>query len=150
VALPFAVLFLIFHFTTLSVAESYAASVVDECHIRTNVEHCGMFVSDLRAKFNECADLCTKQNGVTFHNEVAREWRRLHNAEPCGLYFSPNFSGGQIKQKDMGGACGTYGRQESYKVLVGRPEGKTSIGGPRRSWENDIKMDLEEARWEGN
>jgi hypothetical protein len=29
-----------------------------------------------------------------------------------------------------------------YKVLVGRPEGKRPFGGPRRRWEDGIKMDL--------
>jgi hypothetical protein len=31
-----------------------------------------------------------------------------------------------------------------YRVLVGRPEGKRSLGRPRRSWEDNIKMDLRE------
>ena len=31
-----------------------------------------------------------------------------------------------------------------YRVLVGRPEGKRSLGRPRRSWEDNIKMDLQE------
>ena len=31
-----------------------------------------------------------------------------------------------------------------YNVLVGKPEGKRPLGGPRRRWEDNIKMDLEE------
>ena len=31
-----------------------------------------------------------------------------------------------------------------YKVLVGKSEGKRRLGRPRRRWENNIKMDLEE------
>ena len=31
-----------------------------------------------------------------------------------------------------------------HKVLVGKPEGKRPLGRPRRRWEDDIKMDLEE------
>ena len=31
-----------------------------------------------------------------------------------------------------------------YKVLVGKPEGKIPLGRPRRRWEDNIKMDLEE------
>jgi hypothetical protein len=31
-----------------------------------------------------------------------------------------------------------------YKVLVGKPEGKTPLGRPRRSWEDGIRMDLRE------
>jgi hypothetical protein len=29
-----------------------------------------------------------------------------------------------------------------YKVLVGKPEGKSRLGRPRRRWEDGIKMDL--------
>ena len=32
----------------------------------------------------------------------------------------------------------------AHKVLVGKPEGKRPLGRPRRRWEDNIKMDLEE------
>ena len=31
-----------------------------------------------------------------------------------------------------------------YRVLVGKPEGKRWLGRPRRRWEDNIKMDLQE------
>ena len=31
-----------------------------------------------------------------------------------------------------------------YSVLVGKPEGKRPLGRPRRRWEDNIKMDLQE------
>jgi len=31
-----------------------------------------------------------------------------------------------------------------YRVLVGKPEGKRPLGRPRRIWEYNIKMDLQE------
>ena len=31
-----------------------------------------------------------------------------------------------------------------YRVLVGKPEGKRPLGRPRRRWEDNIRMDLEE------
>jgi len=31
-----------------------------------------------------------------------------------------------------------------YRVLVGRPEGKRPLGKPRRRWEDNIKMNLQE------
>ena len=31
-----------------------------------------------------------------------------------------------------------------HKVLVEKPEGKRTLGRPRRRWEDNIKMDLEE------
>ena len=45
----------------------------------------------------------------------------------------------------MGGECSTYGgRRGVYRVLVGKPEGKTPLGRPRRRWEDNIKMNLQE------
>jgi len=35
-------------------------------------------------------------------------------------------------------------RKGVYKVLVGKPEGKRPLGRPRRKWEDNIKMDLQE------
>ena len=31
-----------------------------------------------------------------------------------------------------------------HRVLVGKPEGKRTLGRPRRRWEDNIKMDLQE------
>jgi len=31
-----------------------------------------------------------------------------------------------------------------YRVLVGKLEGKTPLGRPRRRWEDNVKMDLQE------
>ena len=33
-----------------------------------------------------------------------------------------------------------------YRVLVGKPEGKRPLGRPRRRWEDNIRMDLQEVR----
>jgi len=35
-------------------------------------------------------------------------------------------------------------RRGIYRVLVGKPEGKKPLGRPRRRWEGNIKMDLQE------
>jgi len=35
-----------------------------------------------------------------------------------------------------------------YKVLLGKPEGKRPLGKPRRTWEDNIKIDLQELGWE--
>jgi hypothetical protein len=32
-----------------------------------------------------------------------------------------------------------------HRVLVGKPEGKRKFGGPRRRWEDNIKIDLQES-----
>ena len=34
-----------------------------------------------------------------------------------------------------------------HRVLVGKPERKRSLGRPRRRWEDNIKMDLQEMGW---
>jgi hypothetical protein len=42
-------------------------------------------------------------------------------------------------------ACGAYGEDSGvHRVLVGKPEGKRPFGRPRRRWENNIKLDLQE------
>jgi len=35
-------------------------------------------------------------------------------------------------------------RRGVYRVLVGKPEGKRPLGRPRRRWEDNIKMGLQE------
>jgi hypothetical protein len=50
----------------------------------------------------------------------------------------------------MGRACSTNGeRRDSYRVLVGNPEGKRPLGRQRRRWVDKIKMDLREIGWNG-
>jgi hypothetical protein len=38
-------------------------------------------------------------------------------------------------------------RRGANRVVVGRPEGKTGLGRPRRRWENNIKTELQEMEW---
>ena len=40
-------------------------------------------------------------------------------------------------------------RRGVYRVLVGKPEGKRPLGRPRRRWEDNIKMDLQEVGCDG-
>jgi len=45
----------------------------------------------------------------------------------------------------MGGVCSAYGwRRGVYRVLVGKPDGKSLLGRPRRRWKDNIEMDLHE------
>jgi hypothetical protein len=41
-------------------------------------------------------------------------------------------------------------RRGAYRALVGKPEGRTALGRPRRRWEDNIKMDLREDGLEGH
>ena len=50
----------------------------------------------------------------------------------------------------MGGVCSAYGGEErKNRVLVGKPDGKRTLGRPRRRWKHNIKMDLQEVGCEG-
>jgi hypothetical protein len=40
-------------------------------------------------------------------------------------------------------------RRCAYRVLVGRREGRRTLGRPRLRWEYNIKIDLEGVRWGG-
>ena len=45
----------------------------------------------------------------------------------------------------MGRACSQNGEGRSaFKMLIGKPTGKRSLGRPRRRWDDNIRMDLEE------
>jgi hypothetical protein len=49
----------------------------------------------------------------------------------------------------MGGAYSTNGeKRNAYRILVGKPEGKTPLGRPRRRRVENIKMDLREIGWD--
>jgi hypothetical protein len=37
----------------------------------------------------------------------------------------------------------------AYRILVGKPEGRRPLGRPRRRWEDNLKMDLQEVGWGG-
>jgi hypothetical protein len=73
-------------------------------------------------------------------------WRKLHNDELHSLYSAPNIVR-VIKSRRMrwaGHVVRMGDRKGVYRVLIGRPEGKRSLGRPRRRWEDHIKMDLRE------
>jgi hypothetical protein len=39
-------------------------------------------------------------------------------------------------------------KRNACKILVGKPEGKRSLGIPRRRWVENIKIDLREIGWD--
>jgi hypothetical protein len=75
-------------------------------------------------------------------DEVAGEWRKLHNEEFNDPYFLSNFIRA-IKSIRMRRVVHAARKEKGRdRVLVGKPEGKRSLGKPRRRWEDNVKMDL--------
>ena len=76
-------------------------------------------------------------------DEVAGDWRRIHNEKLYDLYFSLDVT--QVIRSLSVGWAGHVERavQErgACRVLVGKPEGKGELGRSRCVWEDDIKMD---------
>jgi hypothetical protein len=68
-------------------------------------------------------------------------WRKLHNDELHNIKSRSMRWVGHV-------ACMGEGRVV-YSVLVGRPEGKRPLGGPRCRWEDNIKIDLREIGVDG-
>ena len=74
------------------------------------------------------------------------EWRKLHNEELNNPYSSPNILR-VIKSRRMRWAGHVARMGEGRGVqreLVEKPEGRRPLGRPRRRWEDNIKMDLQE------
>jgi hypothetical protein len=72
----------------------------------------------------------------------------LHNEELHILYSSPNIIR-QIKSMRLARHVARMGGDRIvYRVLVGKSEGKSPLGKPRRRWEDGIRMDLRETGWE--
>ena len=55
------------------------------------------------------------------------------------------FAGGKIEKNGVGGHVARMREGRGvHRVLVGKPEGKRPLGRPKRRWEDNIKMDLQE------
>jgi hypothetical protein len=77
---------------------------------------------------------------------VMGEWRKLHNEELCDLYSSPSIIK-IIKLRRMRWAIHVARMEEkkkTYRLLVGKPEGKRPLGRPRHRWVDNVSMDLGE------
>jgi hypothetical protein len=77
---------------------------------------------------------------------IAGEWSKLHNEELNDLYSSPNIVR-VIKSRRMSwvGHVARMGEKRGvYRIFVGEPDGKRPFGRPRRRWEDNIKVDIQD------
>jgi hypothetical protein len=82
-------------------------------------------------------------------DEVTGERRKLHNEELRDLYSSSSIFR-IIKSRRMrwaGNVARMGEKRNAYRLLVGKPEGKSPLGRPRRRWVDNIRMDLVEVGW---
>jgi hypothetical protein len=82
-------------------------------------------------------------------DEVILGWRKLHNEELHNLYFSPSIIR-MIKSRRIiwAGHVARMGENRNvYRILVGKPEGKRSVGILTLMWEDNIKINLREIGW---
>jgi hypothetical protein len=81
--------------------------------------------------------------------EATGEWRQLHSKELHDLYSSPSIIR-IIKSRRMrwAGHVARMGEmRNTYRLLVGKPEGKRPLGRPRCRWVDNSRMDLGEVGW---
>src|SRR5215468_8591252 len=74
-------------------------------------------------------------------DEATGKWRNLPNEELNDLYPLPSIVR-VVKSRRMrwAGHVARMGEERGvHRVLVGKPEGKTPLGRPRRRWEDNIK-----------
>jgi hypothetical protein len=84
--------------------------------------------------------------------EVTGEWRKLRNEELNDMYSIPNIVRVvKLRRMRWAGHVARMGEKRVvHRVLVGKPEGKRPLGRPRRRWEDNIKMDVEEVGCRGD
>jgi hypothetical protein len=77
-------------------------------------------------------------------HEVTGGWRKLHNEELRDLSSSPSIIRMiQLRSMRWAGYVARRGeKRNEYRLLVGKPEGKRTLGRPKRRCVDKIKMDI--------
>jgi hypothetical protein len=83
--------------------------------------------------------------------DVAADWRRLHNEELHNVYASPYIIR-LIKPRRtrLAGCVACMGEmRRAYNILVGKPGKKRPLERPKRGWEDNIGIEFTEIGWVG-
>jgi hypothetical protein len=83
-------------------------------------------------------------------NEVTARWRKLHKKDR-DLYSSPNIIR-TIKSRRVrceGHVARMREKRYTYRLLMGRPEGRRPLGRQICRWVDNMRMDLGEIGWCG-
>jgi hypothetical protein len=77
---------------------------------------------------------------------VIRSWRKVHNKELCNLYsWSSIIRIIKPRRMKWAGHLARKGeKRKEYRLLVGKPDGKTPLGRLKRSWVDNMKVNLGE------
>jgi hypothetical protein len=77
-------------------------------------------------------------------DEVTGGWRQLHNEELHNLYSSSSVIT-MIKSRRVrwaGHVARMRAKRDAYRILVGKPERKKTLGRPRYRWVDNIEVVL--------
>jgi hypothetical protein len=82
-------------------------------------------------------------------DEVRRGRIKLPNEELHNLHSSLDIIRMIISRRMRwpGHVARTGAERNAYRFSVGKPEGKRSLGRPRRGWVGNIKLDLRKVQW---
>jgi hypothetical protein len=82
-------------------------------------------------------------------DEVTGEWRKEHNKELCELYYlTCRIRIIKFRRMRWADHLARMGEKRyTYRLLMGKPEGKRPLGRPRHRWVDNIRMDLGEVGW---
>jgi hypothetical protein len=96
-------------------------------------------------KKKNCGPPCNRNTTYILCVWVCAKWRKLHNEELNDLYPLPNIVRVvKSRRLRLAGHVARMGGERVHTVLVGKPEGMRPLERPRRRWEDNIKMDLQE------
>jgi hypothetical protein len=83
-------------------------------------------------------------------DDVTGEWRKMHNEKLRDLYSSPSIiriiTGRRMRWAGHVARMGE--KRNTYRLLVGNPEGKRPLGRQTRRWVDNIRMDFGEVEWD--